>query len=245
MADDTGATGFGGEPLVLLPGMGCTGDLWSMLSFPADLEVHRCLLSEPDLDAQVDRLLDELPPRFALAGLSLGGIVAMAIARRAVERVTRMSLMSTNPYAPTAGQHEGWLRLRGMLESRSARQVQATLLPTLLSPDVVAGRADLVELTLSMADEVGVETFDGQLRLQATRIDERPGLREVRCPTLVLAAVDDQLCGLAKHREMAELVPGARLVQLPDCAHLSPLEQPALVSVAFEEWSRRLAAPGS
>lgn len=226
------------EPLVLLPGIGCTAALWSKLSFPSGVGVHCCLLSESDLDEQVDRLLDELPPRFALAGLSLGGVVAMAVVRRAPERVTRLALMSTNPHAPTAVQYAGWHRLRARLESASAREVQASLVPTMLSPAVVAGRPDLVELTLAMADELGEAAYDRQLRLQATRVDERPGLRDVRCPTVVIAAVDDLLCDLRKHQEVADLVSGSRLVPLVDCAHLSTLEQPGPVSAQLGWWLR-------
>jgi pimeloyl-ACP methyl ester carboxylesterase len=216
--------------------MGCTAALWSQLDLPSGVEVCTGVLSEPDLDAQVDRLLDELPRRFALAGLSLGGIIAMALVRRAPERVSRLALMSTNPAAPTPAQYEGWQRLRRLLQSTSARVVQASLLPNLLSPAVIAGRRDLVELTLAMADEVGERTWDSQLRLQATRVDERPGLRDVRCPTLVLAGVDDALCEVGKHQEIAELVSGSRLTTIADCAHLSPLEQPGMVSAQLKRW---------
>ena len=224
------------EPLVLLPGMGCTAALWSALTWPDGITVRSCALTEPDLDAQVDRLLDELPPRFALAGLSLGGTVAMALVRRAPERVSRLGLLSTNPRSPTLEQLEAWRRLRARLEVGSAREVQASLLPQLLSPAVIATRPDLVELTLAMADELGAPALDRQLRLQATRVDERPGLRTVRCPTLVVAAVDDQLCDVRKHRELAALVSGAQLVLVDDCAHLSTLEQPGPVSVQLTRW---------
>jgi pimeloyl-ACP methyl ester carboxylesterase len=233
-----------GEPLVLLPGMGCTDALWSRLGLPTGVEVRSCLLTEPSLDAQVDRLLDELPRRFALAGLSLGGIVAMAVVRRAPERVTRLALMSTTPRGPTAAQHQGWRRLQGLLRSTSAREVQCSMLPSLISPAVIAARPDLVELTLAMADEVGERAFDRQLRLQATRVDERPGLRDVRCPTLVLAAADDALCDVGKHQEIADLVSGSRLVTISDCAHLSPLEQPEMVSVQLARWLGATSTPG-
>lgn len=218
------------EPLVLLPGMGCTSALWSRLSLPDD--VLAPVLQEPSLDAEVTRLLDLLPARFALGGLSLGAIVAMALVRRAPERVSRLCLMSTNPYAPTPAQHEGWSAQRGALRTGSARDLQASLLPALLSPD----RDDLVPLTLAMADETGAETYDAQLRLQDTRVDERPGLAAVRCPTLVVAARDDLLCAVERHVEIARLVPGAELVVLENCAHLSPLEQPEHLSTHLQGW---------
>lgn len=222
--------------LVLLPGMGCSPALWSQL----DLEDEPVtpVLAEPDLDAEVDRLLGLLPERFALAGLSLGAVVAMALVRRAPERVERLALLSTNPSAPTPAQHAGWAAQRAALAAAGPRALQESLLPVLLSPVVRAERADLAELTLAMADDVGGQRYDAQLRLQGTRVDERPGLRQVRCPTLVVAAAQDRLCGLERHTEIAGLVPGAELVVVEDCAHLSPLEQPAEVSAHLRRWRR-------
>jgi len=224
-------------PLVLLPGSGCTAALWSRLSLPDDVVTPRAL-EEPTLDREVERLLDLLPGRFALAGLSLGAIVAMALVRRAPERVSRLCLMSTNPYAPTPVQHEAWAAQREALRTGSARELQTSLLPVLLSP----GRTDLVPLTLAMADDLGAETYDASLRLQATRVDERPGLAQVLCPTLVVAARDDRLCPVERHLEITRLVPGAELVVLEDCAHLSPLEQPEVLSAHL---TRFLARPGT
>jgi pimeloyl-ACP methyl ester carboxylesterase len=221
-------------PLVLLPGMGCSAALWSGLELAGDVVTP--VLEEPDLDAEVDRLLAVLPERFALAGLSLGAIVAMALVRRAPGRVSRLALLSTNPYPPTPAQHVGWAEQRKILAAQGPGALQAALLPVLLSPDVREQRLELVERTLAMAEEVGEARYDRQLRLQTTRIDERPGLTGVACPTLVLAARQDHLCSVARHEEIAALVPGAELVVLEDCAHLSPLEQPAAVSSHLRRW---------
>jgi pimeloyl-ACP methyl ester carboxylesterase len=222
------------EPLVLLPGMGCSAALWSRLDL--GLVPLTPVLEEPALDAEVARLLALLPERFALAGLSLGAVVAMALVRRAPQRVSRLCLMSTNPHEPTTAQRTAWGKQRGTLATAGARQLQTALLPVLLAPRVIEQRPDLVQATLDMADEVGGARYDRQLRLQTTRIDERPGLTGVTCPTLVLAARQDHLCGVARHEEIAALVPGAELVVLEDCAHLSPLEQPAAVGSHLRRW---------
>ena len=221
-------------PLVLLPGMNCSARLWSGLDLgPASTPG----LTEPDLVEQVERLLDELPPRFALAGLSLGGIVAMALVRTAPERVSRLCLLSTNPYGPTEQQLDGWRRERDRLASgTTAREIQRDLLPLLLTAESLRSRPDLVETTLTLADETET-ALDAQLALQATRIDERPGLSMVKCPTLVLTAREDRLCPVDRHREIAALVPGAELQILEGAAHLSPLEQPAAVAAALSTWA--------
>ncbi len=219
-----------GGPLVLLPGSGCTQALWARLDLPPGTVTPR--LEADTLDAEVDRLLAVLPDRFALAGLSLGAIVAMALVRRAPERVSRLCLMSTNPYAPKRAQHEAWAAQREVLRTDGARALQTSLLPVLRSP----GRTDLDEVVLAMADGLGAEAYAAQCRLQDTRVDERPGLGRVRCPTLVVAARDDRLCPVERHEEIARLVPGAELVVLDDCAHLSPLEQPEAVSGHLRRW---------
>lgn len=83
--------------------MNCTAAVWSLLDLPDDRPVLSPDLGEATLVAQVDRLLDQLPARFELVGLSLGGIVAMALTRTAPERVASLVLMSTNAYPPHTG----------------------------------------------------------------------------------------------------------------------------------------------
>jgi pimeloyl-ACP methyl ester carboxylesterase len=218
-------------PTVLLPGMNCSARLWSGLDLGPTITPR---LVEPTLSAQVDRLLDELPQRFRLVGLSLGAIVAMALTRTAADRVAALALLSTNPYPPTEVQLAGWRRERErLLAGTTARQIQADLLPVLLGVGSVETRPDLVETTLAMADDVGEAELDAQLSLQASRVDERRWLPAVRCPTLVVAARLDRLCSVERHTEVASLVPGSRLQVLERTAHLSPLERPVAVRHAL------------
>jgi len=158
----------------------------------------------------------------------------MAMVRTAPNRVTQLALLSTNPYGPTEQQLAGWRRERDRLAAgTTAREIQRDLLPLLLSVESLERRPDLVDTTLTLTDEVDL---DAQLALQATRIDERPGLRTVSCPTLVLAAREDRLCPVDRHREIAALVPGAELRILERTAHLSPVERPDAVAGALSAW---------
>jgi pimeloyl-ACP methyl ester carboxylesterase len=207
--------------------MNCSPALWSKLELSGWPSVITPGLTESTLDAQLTQLLDELPPRFALAGLSLGGIVAMALIRTAPVRVASLILLSTNPHAPTTRQQESWRSSRNALQAgRTARELQSDWLPLLLSGPAQR-QPDLVELTLAMADDVGEANLDAQLALQATRIDERPALRDVGCPTMIIAARQDALCSVAKHTELNELISGSSLMIIENCGHLSPLERPA------------------
>jgi pimeloyl-ACP methyl ester carboxylesterase len=222
-------------PLVLLSGMGCSERLWDgVRRLLPETETLSPALDRPDLDDVVDGLLERLPSRFALAGLSLGGIVAMALARRAPERLSRLCLISTNARPPTPQQRDAWtIQLADLAAGRSARDLQTDLLPFLLRPDALP---PLRETTLTMADEVGEAHLADQLRLQGTRVDERPGLRGVAVPTLVVAAAEDALCPVERHEEIRDLIPGSSLVVLPETGHLSALERPAEVAAALRTW---------
>jgi pimeloyl-ACP methyl ester carboxylesterase len=227
--------------LVLLPGLNCSPALWSELDVgPAVTPI----LTEPTLDGQVERLLDELPARFALAGLSLGGIVAMALVRRAPERVSRLGLMSTTARPPTSQQYAMWARQRAALAGgATARDLQREIKAALLSPRARATQPHLADIALAMADDIGAERLDAQLALQATRVDERPGLARVACPTLIISGNNDALCSPERHVEMHALIPGSALVVLDGCGHLSPLEQPVAVADSLRRWLVREPVP--
>ena len=219
-------------PLVLLPGMNCTADLWT----ECDLgEALTPMLSEESIDAQVDRLLAELPPLFALGGLSLGANVAMALVVRAPERVVRLCLVATNAKAPTVEQRTSWQNWIDRLDAgESARSLQADILPGLLSSDA-ANRPVLVRRTLAMADATGPARLRAQLRMQSTRIDLRPALRAVSVPTLLVSGAEDSVCPPEFHLEIAAALPRARVVTI-DGGHLLPMERPDAFGALVRGW---------
>ena len=240
----------GPEPLVLLPGMGCSPRLWQpVLEDPAlagvlgagdggdsgdGRDVRRPALRGRSLDDCVDRLLGELPARFALAGLSLGAIVALALVRRAPQRVSRLALLAVNPRLPRPDQQEAWAASRRALaEGGSARALQESLLPVLVAP---RRRAELADVVLAMADEVGEADLDDQLAIQQTRVDERPALPRVAVPTLVVAGAADALVPVERHEEVHAAVAGSRLQVLDGTGHLATLEAPARVAAALATW---------
>lgn len=225
------------DPLVLLPGMNCSERLWEPVASRLrahGVEVVHASVDADDLDACVDALLASLPARFSLAGVSLGGIVAMAMCRRAPERVTRLALLATNPLAPTDVQRAQWARQVDLLGAgASPRDLQEELLPALLHP---RAQRSVVSETLAMADETGRGRLVRQLRLQGTRVDETEGLARLTVPTLILAGADDALCPVSRHELMARTVPDCRLVVLQETGHLSVLERPEEVAVEMIRW---------
>lgn len=228
------------DPLVLLPGMNCSERLWwpvadGLRGRGIDRELQLRQLDGATVDDCVTGLLRTLPDRFALAGLSLGGIVAMALVRRAPERVSRLCLMSTNARGPAPEQRAAWAaRRRALAAGASARDLQRDLLPVLLGPGSRSPGLD--EEVLRMADEVGDARLDDQLAMQASRVDERPGLGRIGVPTLIVAAGQDALCPIDRHQEMHRLIADSHLTVLAGVGHLAPLEAPDVVATVLAEW---------
>lgn len=234
------------EPLVLLPGMNCSPHLWHGVveQLPAleaghpsrDVVLER--LDQPSLDRQVEALLERLPGRFALGGLSLGAIVAMAVHRVAPERVAGLFLLATNARAPTAVQHQAWdAQLAQLAAGRTPRALQEDLLEVLVGPHAPPA---LTERALRLSDDIGSHELAAQLRLQGTRTDERPGLRAVTVPCSVVAAAEDQLCPLDRHTEIHSLITGSELVVIPAAPHLAALSHGPSVAAAMTDWLRRV-----
>ncbi|MFT4230575.1 MAG: alpha/beta hydrolase [Microbacterium sp.] len=219
-------------PLVLLPGMNCTADLWTGTGLG---DAVTPWLDADDIGRQVERLLADLPPVFVLAGLSLGGIVAMALAQTAPERVAGLCVMSTNAKAPTDAQRDGWRDwLRRLDAGEDAADLQDAIMTALLSEDGRA-RPDLVNRVHAMGVDTGDDRLRAQLRMQATRTDLRAGLAGLQVPVLVLCGRQDAICPPAFHAEIAAAVPDARLVSI-DGGHLLPMERPAEVGTLLHDW---------
>lgn len=211
--------------------MNCTGDLWS----GSGLEALAPDLTASSIRAQTDDLLARLPPRFTLVGLSLGGIVAMALALRAPERVAGIAVMSTNAKAPTAAQREGWRAWEARMdEGASAGELQASILDGLLSEPARRNPA-LVERVLAMGDAVGERALRAQLRMQATRVDLLDGLGTLTMPSLVVSGEADTVCPPAFHAEIASRLPRARTESV-DGGHLLPMERPDAVGGIIADW---------
>lgn len=225
-------------PLVLLPGLLCDARLWRHqaedLADIADVSIVD-LTRDDTMAGMARRVLAEAPPRFALAGLSMGGYVAFAVMRAAPERVERIAVLDSSAHADTPERREQRLALNASVGAGRFADVPPMLLRTLIHP-ARHGDRDLTDTILSMAFSVGA---DGFLRQQAAimdRPDSRSGLASIRCPTLVLCGRQDARTPLALHEEIASAIPGAELVVLEDCGHMSTLERPAATTAAMRVW---------
>ncbi|MBI3526611.1 MAG: alpha/beta fold hydrolase [Betaproteobacteria bacterium] len=228
------------QPLVLLPGLLCDAALWEpQLSdladiadfFVADLTEHETM---KDMAASV--LRDSPWKEFALAGLSMGGYVAQEIVRQAPQRVKKLALLDTRsrPEQPEETERRRQFMKLAQTE-RGFTPVTNRMLPLMLHPSRVKD-APLVRVIREMAERTGVEGYIRQQKAIIARPDFRPNLPKIQCPTLVLCGRQDQLTPLENSEGMATAIPGAELVIVEECGHLSTLERPQRVNTALREW---------
>lgn len=225
-------------PLILLPGLLLDERLYgaqtTALAERAELRVMD-LTGADSIAAMAAAVLAEAPERFALCGLSMGGYVAFEIMRRAPERVTRLALLDTQARPDSAESRARRRDLIALAERGAFETATARLLPLFIHPDRREDQA-LTATIEGMARRVGRDGFLRQQTAILNRVDSRPGLAAIACPTLVLCGRQDLLTPVEVHYEIAAAIPAATLVVLPHCGHLSPLEQPAMVNAQLAAW---------
>jgi len=226
------------QHLILIPGLLCDERLWAHqtrhLGECAEMTVADTL-QDDSVGAMAERLLAAAPNRFALAGLSMGGYVALEVMRRAPQRVTKLALLDTSARADTEDQTS---RRRGLIElARKGRfkGVTPRLLPLLIHADRMQD-VELTQTVMDMAAAVGQEAFVRQQTAILTRPDSRDSLSRITVPTLVLVGREDALTPPELAGEMAEGISDARLAIIEECGHLSTLERPQATTALLRDW---------
>ena len=229
------------DPLVFLPGMMCDARLFAPQI--ADLGRDHAIMVAPisageRIEEMASAILSWVPPKFALAGLSMGGIVAMEVIRRAPERVTRLCLMDTNPLGevPQVAANRD-LQMVRVKAGRLEDVMRDEMKPNYLAPGV--GRMPVLHEVMQMAMGLGAEVFIRQSRALQRRRDQQGTLRRIKVPTLVMCGEYDTLCPVKRHELMAELIPYARLQVIEGAGHLPTLEQPEAVKAALRTWMKQ------
>jgi pimeloyl-ACP methyl ester carboxylesterase len=226
------------KKLVLVPGLLCTEALWepqiAALSDIADITVanHR---RHRTMRGIAKSILDAAPRRFALAGLSMGGYIALEIVRQAPERVERLALLDSNARADAPERRAQRLKLIALAEREGPGAAQDALMPSLVHNDRLADKP-LIDKIRQMAADTGAAAFERQQAAIMGRPDNRAILSSIRCPALVLVGREDILTPVERAREIAAAIPGARLKIVPNCGHLSTMERPAAVNRAMRAW---------
>ncbi|WP_139792571.1 alpha/beta fold hydrolase [Pseudophaeobacter leonis] len=236
------AGSWGAEPVVLLPGMMCDARVFTpqLHALSAQAPVMVAPLHGGDrVDAIATHILSMLPERFALLGLSMGGIVALEILRRAPARVTRLCLMATTPLSETPDQAA--MREPLIVSARTGgleQALQQSLPPEVLAPGT--RRLEILNLVRQMGLDLGAALFVDQSRALQRRLDQQATARRCQVPTLIMCGEYDRLTPVKRHEFLAELIPHAGLEIISGAGHLPGLEQPEAVNRALLDW---LAAP--
>lgn len=224
------------DPVILIPGF--MADARQFLHQITHLAQRRPVtVALPTYGATVQEMslaiLNAAPPRFALIGLGLGGEVALDILRRALDRVSRVALISTDPLAESPQVAAG--REVRMVATRAGRLVQAMAeeIPTHALADTPE-RAAVQSLVKDMALTLGEGVFFTQSRALQRRPDQQKTLRRAMVPALIVAGAQDTLVPVRRAEFMAGLMPFATVLVLENCGHLPPLEQPEAVTEALE-----------
>ena len=226
------------QPILLIPALYCSARLYAdqipaLWDFgPVTVANHTMADSIAEIARQI---LIHAPPRFALAGLSMGGYTALEIMRQAPDRVARLALLDTSARADTP-------------EATEARQASIALVRALgfqtyldqawriaVAPERLQD-ATLRTLYDRIAWDVGPERFMRQQQAIGRRPDSRLHLAAITCPTMVLVGEEDVATPPHLAHEMVAGITGARLVSIPRCGHLSAIEQPEAVSRALVAW---------
>jgi pimeloyl-ACP methyl ester carboxylesterase len=231
-------------PLLLVPGMICSPRLYAdqvaALSGEVDIVVpdwRRAPLAIWDSWESAARwVVDQMPAgQFALAGLSLGGMLAVEIMQFAAERVTKLALLDTG----VRGQNEAErairrARIRLADEGHFAVVLgmqMSRFIPAYMLPDKA-----LVDAVMTMCGEIGVEIYKRQEALAAIRVDRRPDLPKITCPTIVVCGRDDAALPLFLSEEISAAIKGSELIVIEQCGHLITMEKPEETTGILRKW---------
>ncbi len=224
-------------PLVLIPGMMCDARMWGPLpgSLGRRTVIHAAATEADTMAALAARILSDAPPRFALAGLSMGGIVAMEMLTQAPDRIERLALLDTNPLAeaPQVAARRP-AQIARALSGDLAGVMRDEMKPNYLVPG--PGQRPVLDLCMDMALALGAQVFANQSRALAARPDQQATLARFTGPALVLMGAQDRLCPRDRHDLMHRLMPQSRLVLIEGAAHLPTLEKPLETTAELLRW---------
>jgi pimeloyl-ACP methyl ester carboxylesterase len=227
-------------PVILVPGLNCSARLYAeqvpaLWQFgPVTIADHR---RDDNMAAMALRILANAPPRFALAGLSMGGYIAFEVMRQAADRVMKLALLDTGARAEAPERTEARRPLIALARQGRLGEITDDQFPLLVHHKRRGDQA-LKAIVRAMNQETGAEAYLRQQEAIMSRPDSRPTLGTINCPTLVLVGDEDQLTPPELAREMANGIRGARLVIVPESGHLSTIEQPQAVTDALVEWMK-------
>jgi len=227
------------DTLVLIPGLLNDAELWARQVPMLDDLVDRIVI--PDTTAHEDirdtaaQVLAETEGELAVAGLSMGGYVALEILRQAPQRVDRLALIDTSARQDSADQRRRRTGLIELADKGRFKGVTPRLLPLLVHESRLEDET-VTRPIFDMAGRIGKDGFIRQQKAILSRADSRDLLGDIGVPTLVMCGREDQLTPLELSEEMAAAIPGADLRVIDACGHLPALERAEECGDAMRGW---------
>jgi|PersoiStandDraft_1058852.scaffolds.fasta_scaffold02219_6 pimeloyl-ACP methyl ester carboxylesterase len=225
------------QNLLLIPGLVCDAAVWrhqvAHLGDVAEISVPP--VTEGETMVEMARIvLDAAPPKFALAGFSMGGYIALEIFRQARQRVTRLALLDTSARADTP-QKAAWRQTAiAACERGEFAAIIEGMMPILMHPDQQSG--PLSQLVRDMVSRVGVEAFVRRHRAIGMRQDSRDLLRAAEQPVRAICGRQDGMSTIAEHVEIAELASHGRFSIIEQCGHMTIIERPQAATALLRDW---------
>jgi pimeloyl-ACP methyl ester carboxylesterase len=237
------------KSLLLVPGLLCDDAVWaSQAAALADISAVRVANNgaTDSLGALAESIIAHAPPRFALAGHSMGGRIALEVARRVPERLIGLALLDTGyealaPGEPGEREAVGRHALLAMARREGMRAMARTWVQGMVYPPRLTD-VELVEPILDMFERRTPDLFALQIKALLARPDATPVLRTLQCPTLVLCGREDAWAAPSRHDVMARMIRHSTLEIIPDCGHMSTLERPQAVNQALRRWLESIEA---
>jgi pimeloyl-ACP methyl ester carboxylesterase len=238
-----------GPAVVLVHGYPLDGAMWSGV---ARTLAARFRVLKPDLPGRgettaasggtiedyadfVEAIVRELPAPVGLAGFSMGGYVALALAKRRPEKLKALGLVDTRAAADDEAGRGKRDDAIATVRSAGVGPIAEAMLPRLLGP-MSAGNRDLTERVQRIILRQKPETVEADLKAMRDRPDSRAFLAEIAIATLVVVGDADALTPPADSQAMAAAIPGSKLVTIPAAGHLAPMERPGAVAAALGDF---------
>jgi pimeloyl-ACP methyl ester carboxylesterase len=229
------------QPLLLLSGLLCDDTVWGDIPERlADVSEVRILSFRgfSSISAMAEHVLAAAAPRFALAGHSMGGRVALEIMRTAPGRIAALALLNTGVHAVRDGEPQSRERLVRLAYEQGMSALAAEWLPPMLA----AGprKVELMPRLMAMVERSTADSYAGQIQALLNRPDAMPVLPTITVPTLLLSGSEDTWSPVSQHETMRRRIPHATLFEVHAAGHMAPVERPDAVAVALREWLAKI-----
>lgn len=219
-------------PLVLLPGYMLDATLWDEVAGQLGAPVYRLPLGPGnDLDEIAHGIANAAPERFVLLGFSLGGFVAPRVAELYPQRVAALILVATSLRDDTEERAAARRNVVRLMNAENFRGLSTQSIASSLHPGRQGDKALLARIR-AMGARLGYQALVTQSGLRRGGI----AAASLSCPTLVIAAAQDQLRSADEARELAATIPNASLEVIGNSGHLIPIEQPDALAATIRAW---------